>query len=87
VRLRRRLLMKSLIVKRSVRIHGHKTSVCLEDEFWNAIKQISADRNTSIEKLALKIDNEREHPNLSSAIRLFVLDYYCQQAAVRSARR
>jgi predicted DNA-binding ribbon-helix-helix protein len=79
------LSMKSSIVKRSVRIDGHKTSVGLEDEFWNAFKQIAADQNTSIEELALKIDNEREHPNLSSAIRLFVLDYHCRRATIRSA--
>jgi predicted DNA-binding ribbon-helix-helix protein len=85
--LRRPLLMKSPIVKRSVRIDGRKTSVALEDAFWNALKQIAAVRRISIEKLVFKIDNEREHTNLSSAIRLFVLDYYCHQAAVRSARR
>jgi predicted DNA-binding ribbon-helix-helix protein len=78
---------KSPIVKRSVKIDGRKTSVGLEDAFWNALKQIAAYRKISIEKLVFKIDNEREHTNLSSAIRLFVLYYYCQQAAVRSARR
>ena len=83
--LRRPMLMKSPIVKRSVKIDCRKTSVGLEDAFWNALKQIAAVRKISIEKLVFKIDNEREHTNLSSAIRLFVLDYYCQQAAVRSA--
>jgi predicted DNA-binding ribbon-helix-helix protein len=77
----RRLPMKSSIVKRSVSIDGHKTSVALEDEFWNELKQIAAAQNTSAGKLVLKIEKEREHANLSSAIRLFVLDYYCKRAA------
>jgi predicted DNA-binding ribbon-helix-helix protein len=80
----RRLPMKSSIVKRSVSIDGHKTSVALEDEFWNELKQIAAAQNTSAGKLVLKIEKEREHANLSSAIRLFVLAYF-QRAAVRSA--
>ena len=78
---------KSPIVKRSVRVSGHKTSVCLEDAFWTGLKEIAAHRDISVEKLAFKVDQQREHSNLSSAIRLFVLDYYRQQAAVRSARR
>jgi predicted DNA-binding ribbon-helix-helix protein len=77
--------MKSPIVERSVRIDGRKTSVALEDEFWNALKQIAAAQNTSIDRLALKINKKRKHPNFSSAIRLFVLNYYCKRAAVRSA--
>jgi predicted DNA-binding ribbon-helix-helix protein len=79
--------MKSPIVKRSVRIGGRKTSVGLEDEFWTALKKIATYQESSTEKLILKIDNERQQSNLSSAIRLFVLDHYCQQAAVRSASR
>jgi predicted DNA-binding ribbon-helix-helix protein len=64
-----------------VKIDGHKTSVSLEDKFWTALKQIAADQKTSIEKLVFKIRGERHYTNLSSAIRLFVLDYYCQRAA------
>jgi predicted DNA-binding ribbon-helix-helix protein len=81
----RRLPMKSPIVKRSVSIDGHKTSVALEDEFWNELKQIAAAQNTSVGKLVLTIEKKREHANLSSAIRLFVLDYYYKRAAVRPA--
>jgi predicted DNA-binding ribbon-helix-helix protein len=76
---------KSLILKRSLKIVGHNTSVSLEDEFWTALKQIAAYQEISIEKLVSKIDEERQHTNLSSAIRLFVLDYYYKRAAVRSA--
>jgi predicted DNA-binding ribbon-helix-helix protein len=86
-RRREGLVTKSPIVKRSVRISGHKTSVCLEDAFWTALKEIAAHRDISVEKLAFKVDQQREHSNLSSTIRLFVLDYYRQQAAVRTARR
>jgi predicted DNA-binding ribbon-helix-helix protein len=81
----RRLPMKSTIVKQSVSLDGHKTSVALEDEFWNELKQIAAAQNTSVGKLVLKIEEKREHANLSSAIRQFVLDYYYKRAAVRSA--
>jgi predicted DNA-binding ribbon-helix-helix protein len=89
VKFRRRegLVTKSPIVKRSVRINGRKTSVCLEDAFWTALKEIAAHQNTSVEKLAFKVDRERKQSNLSSAVRLFVLDHYCQQAAAGSARR
>jgi len=86
VKFRRRegLVTKSPIVKRSVKIDGRKTSVCLEDAFWTALKEIAAHQNISVEKLAFKVDRERQQSNLSSAIRLFVLDHYCQQAAARS---
>jgi predicted DNA-binding ribbon-helix-helix protein len=87
MRRREGLLMKSPIVKRSVRIDSRKTSVGLENEFWNALKQIADDQRSQSKNLFFKIVNKREHNNLSSAIRLFILDYYCKQAAVRSASR
>ena len=67
--------MKSLIVKRSVAIGGHKTSVSLEDAFWEALKEIAALRNMTLSDLVASIDVEREHANLSSAIRMFILDF------------
>jgi predicted DNA-binding ribbon-helix-helix protein len=71
---------KSLVVKRSVNVGGHKkTSVALEDAFWNALKGIAASQGTSVKYLLETIDSERRerlHTNLSSAVRLFVLDYY-----------
>jgi predicted DNA-binding ribbon-helix-helix protein len=79
--------MKSPIVKRSASIDGHKTSISLEDEFRNELNQIAVAQNTSVGKLVLTIEKKREHANLSSAIRLFVLDHYREQAATRSARR
>ncbi len=68
--------MKSKIVKRSVVIAGHKTSVSLEDAFWRALKDIASSRRTSVSDLVSSIDIDREHDNLSSALRLFVLNHY-----------
>jgi predicted DNA-binding ribbon-helix-helix protein len=68
--------MKSPVVKRSIVIAGHKTSVSLEDAFWRGLKEIAARRNMTLSDLVASIDAERRHGNLSSAIRLFVLDYY-----------
>ena len=71
---------KSAIVKRSIVFNGKKTSLSLEDEFWNALKEIAAERHVKLSDLVTGIDGRREHANLSSAIRLFVLDYYRNQA-------
>jgi predicted DNA-binding ribbon-helix-helix protein len=68
--------MKSTIVKRSVVIAGHKTSLSLEDEFWKGLKEIALSRRSTLSDLVGAIDAERQRGNLSSAIRLFVLDYY-----------
>jgi predicted DNA-binding ribbon-helix-helix protein len=68
--------MKSPIVKRSVALAGHKTSVSLEAEFWEALKEIAALQNGSAQDLVALIDKDREQGNLSSAVRLFVLDHY-----------
>jgi predicted DNA-binding ribbon-helix-helix protein len=68
--------MKSPVVKRSIVIAGHKTSVSLEEAFWRGLKDIAATRRVSLSDLVGSIDTERQHGNLSSAIRLFVLDYY-----------
>jgi predicted DNA-binding ribbon-helix-helix protein len=74
-------VMKSLVVKRSVVAAGHKTSVSLEDAFWNGLKEIAHGRNITLSELVEAIDSERRHDNLSSAIRLFVLDFYRNQLA------
>jgi predicted DNA-binding ribbon-helix-helix protein len=73
--------MKSPVVKRSIVIAGHKTSVSLEDAFWKGLKDIAGGRDTTLSDLVASIDTERRHGNLSSAIRLFVLDYYRSQAS------
>jgi predicted DNA-binding ribbon-helix-helix protein len=71
--------MKSPVVKRSIVIAGHKTSVSLEDAFWKGLKEIAADRNLTLSDLVASIDTDRRQGNLSSAIRLFVLDHYRSQ--------
>ena len=71
--------MKSPVVKRSIVIAGHKTSVSLEDAFWNGLKEIANGREMTLSDLVASIDTDRRHGNLSSAIRLFVLDYYRAQ--------
>jgi predicted DNA-binding ribbon-helix-helix protein len=71
--------MVSSVVKRSIVIAGHKTSVSLEDAFWKSFKEIAALRHMSVSELANAIDAERQYSNLSSAIRLFVLDFYRSQ--------
>ena len=71
--------MKSPVVKRSIVIAGHKTSVSLEDAFWTSLKEIAGDRDITLSDLVASIDTDRRAGNLSSAIRLFVLDHYRAQ--------
>jgi predicted DNA-binding ribbon-helix-helix protein len=68
--------MKSPVIKRSIVIAGHKTSVSLEDAFWNGLKDIARNRDMALSELVGAIDTERQRGNLSSALRLFVLDCY-----------
>jgi predicted DNA-binding ribbon-helix-helix protein len=68
--------VKSSVSKRSIVIAGHKTSVSLEDVFWNCLKEIATERDVTLAELVAKIDGDRQHANLSSAIRLFVLGVY-----------
>jgi predicted DNA-binding ribbon-helix-helix protein len=68
--------MKSSVIKRSIVIDGHKTSVSLEDAFWNDLKKIAHARHVTLSELVTKIDLTRDQGNLSSAIRLFVLQRF-----------
>jgi predicted DNA-binding ribbon-helix-helix protein len=77
--------MKSPVVKRSIVVAGHKTSVSLEEAFWNGMKEISGLRNITLSELVGEIDNNRQQGNLSSAIRLFVLDYFRSRAQAVTA--
>ena len=72
--------MKSTVVKRTIVLAGHKTSVSLEDAFWEGVKEIAKARRVTLSDLISGIDTEREHGNLSSALRLFVLSHYQQRA-------
>jgi predicted DNA-binding ribbon-helix-helix protein len=68
--------MKSLVVKRSVAIDGHKTSVSLEDAFWKGLKEIADNRSQTLSEVVSTIDTDRRLGNLSSAIRVFVLHHF-----------
>jgi predicted DNA-binding ribbon-helix-helix protein len=73
----------SRVLKRSIKIARHNTSVSLEDAFWSAFKEIAATQKIPLSDLVSTINNERKHGNLSSAIRLFVLDHYCRLAELK----
>jgi predicted DNA-binding ribbon-helix-helix protein len=79
--------MKSAIVKRSIVIAGHKTSLSLEDAFWESLQQIARGRGQNVHRLATTIDENRHSGNLSSAIRLFVLGFYRDQPYPQSGTR
>ena len=78
--------MKSLVVKRSIVVSGHKTSISLEDAFWNALREIAEARNVTVGALVAAIDSERQQENLSSTIRLFVLEFYRKQLSEEEGR-
>ena len=72
-------MKKSLVIKRSIVVGGHKTSVSLEDDFWAALREIALRDRTTLSGLVGSIDSQRQHGNLSSAVRLFVLQHYRQR--------
>ena len=72
-----------VVVKRSVVVAGHRTSISLEDAFWKSLKEIARARGTTLSRLVETIDSKRGDANLSSAIRLFVLDHYRANAPAR----
>ena len=73
--------MKSPVVKRSIVVGRHKTSISIEDAFWSSMKDIAGERRNTLSELVTEIDGNRQQGNLSSAIRLFVLDFYRNQLA------
>ena len=79
--------MSSPVVKRSIVIAGHKTSVSLEDAFWQGLKEIATGREMTLSDLVATIDTDRHGGNLSSAIRLFVLDYYRERAGAQLSEK
>src|SRR5690242_13860089 len=68
--------MKSVVIKRSVFINGCKTSISLEDEFWDALREIAEQSKLGLSKLLEQIDQDRNNINLSSAIRVFVFRHF-----------
>lgn len=66
--------------KHSLTLHGHRTSVSLEPEFWRAFRAIAAERSTTINALAVEIDEMRQGDiGLASAIRVHILAHYMQK--------
>jgi predicted DNA-binding ribbon-helix-helix protein len=78
--------MKSRVAKRSIVLAGHKTSVSLEDEFWTGLKEIAGKRVMTLGALVDTIAAERQHGNLSSALRIFVLNHYRGRVGDMEAR-
>ena len=72
-------MKKSLVIKRSIVVGGHKTSVSLEDDFWDALKEIARVNRVTLSDLVGSLDEQRQHGNLSSSVRLFVLNHYRQR--------
>jgi predicted DNA-binding ribbon-helix-helix protein len=81
LRMRDTIKLRSLVIKRSTNIDGHNTSVSLEDDFWNALRDIAHKRSETLSQLIASIDRDREFANLSSALRVFVLEFYKGQFA------
>ena len=67
-------IKKSAVIKRSILINGHKTSVSLENEFWRGLHDVARSKNVPVAKLVEQIDRDRDNVNLSSAIRVFVFN-------------
>lgn len=71
---------KSAVTKRSVVIGGHKTSVSLEEPFWTEVRAIANAEQMTVSSLLRRIDRERSNANLSSAIRVYVLEHVRDRA-------
>jgi predicted DNA-binding ribbon-helix-helix protein len=72
--------MQSAVIKRSIVLDGHKTSVSLENEFWEALREIASRENATLSSLVGRIDHGRNSCNLSSAIRVYVFGYFRARA-------
>ena len=69
--------------KRSFSIAGHRTSISLEAPFWEALQVLSAEAGLSLAQLVATIDGQRGRTNLSSAVRVYILDHYRSRAALK----
>jgi predicted DNA-binding ribbon-helix-helix protein len=72
------------INKHSVIVAGHKTSVSLEDAFWHRLQDIAGGQGLTVSKLVQRVEHELHDGNLSSAVRVFVLDHFCTQKSERT---
>lgn len=77
---------KSLLTKRSIYIRSRKSSVHVELPFWASLREIADTEGAKLTELVEHIDQSRNTPNLSSAIRLFVLEYYRRLAEEKAKR-
>ena len=78
---------KSLVLQRTISLNGRATCVSLEDAFWEGLKEIAATQERSLSHLIVEIDSKRQHANLSSEIRLFVLNHYLPATETKTNRR
>ena len=76
-------MKSSPVIKHSIGIDGRRTSISLEDVFWTALKEIAKERGKTLSQLVTSINANREFANLSSALRVFVLQHYKDQFARR----
>jgi predicted DNA-binding ribbon-helix-helix protein len=70
------MIVMGILNKRSISINGHKTGIFVENPFWDGLKEIASANKMTLSALVATIDNERTGRNLSSAIRVYVLNYY-----------
>ena len=75
--------MNSTVKKRSIVVGSHKTSISLEDLFWTCLKQIARERAMTVSAIIGVLDASHERGNLSSRIRVFVLEHYHNRVANR----
>lgn len=73
--------MNSTVKKRSFVIGSHNTSISLEDSFWTSLRQIAREHETTVGEIVRKLAGSRDGGNLSSTIRVFVLDHYRNNVA------
>ena len=86
----RRPGLASLGLKRAISVSRHRTSISLEAEFWGGLKEAAGHEGVSVPALITRIDTDREHANLTSALRLYVLDHYrrlVEQALAAKGKR
>ena len=77
---------KSLVLKRNIRLNERMTCISLEDAFWDAFKEIAAAQQRPVFDLIAEIDGKRDQANLSSEIRLFVLNHYLPATETKTNR-
>ena len=63
-------------IKRSVNVNGHRTSVSLENEFWDGLREVARHKNLTVSALVATITSGRDRNNLSSALRVFVFNHF-----------